>query len=129
MLDNYESDVKQISEAVFQTMVMQITDNELNPKYVVCYLFDDDIGISLAIKALSMDIHLKEDFEFLAIEKPTFNMIKIEDTLPTVIGVMRKTDKYPAGSVFRFDGMKTVEFTSLKKTLIDMLPGLKDRIT
>lgn len=75
MLDNYDSDVKQISEAAFHSMAKQITDNELSPKYVVCYLFDDDIGISLAIKALSMDLELKEDFEFLAIEKPLLNLI------------------------------------------------------
>ena len=42
-----------------------------DPKFVICYLFDDGMGASLDFKALSADSLLQDDFIFMAVENPS----------------------------------------------------------
>jgi hypothetical protein len=42
-------------------------NDEQHPKFVVSYIFDDEIGPNLAFKALSVDPELTDDFAFTAI--------------------------------------------------------------
>ena len=89
------------------------------PKYLICYLYSSDDGTegpNLDFKALSLDEDLADEFSFVAIRDPS-DQINTSGELPTVIGVMKESDKYPAGSVFNLQGMQTVVFNELKATL------------
>ncbi len=66
---------------------------------MVTYLFNDGVGPNLDFKALSVDKDLQKDFAFFAISDPPANLAD-ESDLPTIIGVMREHDNYPAGSIF-----------------------------
>lgn len=52
---NFESDVKEVSEQIFFNLGSEYTRDETNPKHVVAYLYDDDQGANIQIKALSAD--------------------------------------------------------------------------
>ena len=89
------------------------------PKYLICYLYSSDDGTegpNLDFKALSLDEDLADEFSFVAIRDPS-DQINTSGELPTVIGVMKESDKYPEGSVFNLQGMQTVVFNELKATL------------
>jgi len=39
---NFDSDVKQVTEQVYLQLSGMYTRDETNPKFVVCYVYDDD---------------------------------------------------------------------------------------
>jgi hypothetical protein len=57
------------------------------PKFVICYLFDDDYGASLDFKALSADKYLQDDFIFMAVQHPSY-ALKADTIkqLPNLVG-------------------------------------------
>lgn len=67
---NFESDVKEVSEQIFFNLGGEYTRDESTPKHVVAYLYDDDQGANIQIKALSADKWLSRDFVFMAIAAP-----------------------------------------------------------
>jgi hypothetical protein len=76
-----------------------VTQDPVSPKYVVTYLFNDEVGPNLDFKALSVDAELKQDFSFFAIQNPSTTLAEPQN-LPTIIGVMRENENYAAGSIF-----------------------------
>jgi hypothetical protein len=66
--------VKDVSEAVFNTMVYQIVADEENPKFVLYYNYDDGQGAPLLFKALSADPLLQEDFSFMSISYASYEL-------------------------------------------------------
>jgi len=95
------------------------TQDETNPKFVVCYVYDDDTGASFDFRALSSDRWLKDDFVFFAVDSPT-DLIKpyIGSQLPAITGIFRADGNHPAGSAFHFNGQTEIKFLSTKLTLI-----------
>lgn len=53
MQDNFEADVKLVSEEVFYELAHYYSFEDPPYKFVVCYLFDDRQGASFDFKALS----------------------------------------------------------------------------
>jgi len=68
---NFESDVKQVTEQMYLQLSGVYTRDETNPKFVVAYLYDDDLGASFDFRALSSDKWLKDDFVFFAVDGPS----------------------------------------------------------
>jgi hypothetical protein len=67
---------------------------------------------------------LKDDFVFLSISDP-IEQIRGEfatNKLPTINGVMRDNEQYGAGAVFNLGGLEEVEFVSLRRTLLQLIP-------
>jgi hypothetical protein len=67
---NFDSDVKLVSEAQFNTLSNYYAVED-NSKYVVVYMYDDQVGASFMFKALSADVDLQQDFIFMAVYKPS----------------------------------------------------------
>lgn len=68
---NFDSDVKQVTEQVYLQLSGVYTRDESNPKFVVCYIYEDDQGASFDFRALSSDKWLKDDFVFFAVDNPS----------------------------------------------------------
>lgn len=122
--DNFESDILQVASQAFGSVSNQYVKDETKPRYVIAYLFEDDHGPNLDFKALSVDNLLKDDFVFLSISDP-IEQIRGEfatNKLPTINGVMRDNEQYDAGAVFNLGGLEEVEFISLRRTLLQLIP-------
>jgi hypothetical protein len=79
--------------------------DETNPKFSVCYLYDDNQGASFDFRALSSDRWLKDDFVFFAIDNPSSVLRShIAGHLPAITGTFRQNENQPAGSAFFLNG-------------------------
>ena len=124
---NFDSDVKQVTEQVYLKLSGAYTRDETNPKFVVAYLYDDDLGASFDFRALSTDRWLKDDFVFFAIDSPSNLMAHTNEKLPLITGIFRETEKHPPGSAFHFNGQTEIQFLSTKLTLMSLVPGLREK--
>lgn len=77
---------------MFGSKAKEIVTDEEQPKYVVTYLYEDEVGPNLAWRALSVDPDLADDFVFMSIENPSTHM-KMDKgkpmKMPNLVGVMR----------------------------------------
>lgn len=71
---------------------------------MITYIYNDEVGPNFDFKALSADPVLKDDFVFMAVDQPS-KALQQDEKLPGLVGRMRKTENYGAGSFFTFNGM------------------------
>lgn len=94
----FKSNVQEISSDQFNYWIQSIVTGD-NAKYVIAYLYEEPlIGANLDFKALSVDADLEDEFVFIQIANPGDN-IRFEH-IPAIIGVMKQSEQYPAGSIF-----------------------------
>ncbi len=79
-----------MTEQVYLQLSGVYTNDETNPKFVVCYIYQDDSGASFDFRALSVDRWLKDDFVFFAVDNPS-DLIKTHTggQLPAITGIFR----------------------------------------
>jgi len=101
--------------------------DETNPKFVVCYIYEDDVGANFDFRALSADPWLKDDFVFFAVDNPSDLLKNPNGQLPAITGIFRQTETTPPGSAFYFNEQTEIDFLSTKLTLMSMVPGLREK--
>lgn len=71
MEDNFEHEVKIVTETVFYQSARPVTNNDGKNAIAWLYKTEDEIGIPFIYKAMSMDHFMKDHFVFFAIDAPT----------------------------------------------------------
>lgn len=118
---NFDSDVKLVSEAQFNTLSNYYAVED-NSKYVVVYMYDDQIGASFMFKALSADADLQQDFIFMAVYKPSEMMTGRESQLPNLLVKLKQN-----GKVMRFFGIEGLDYITIKHTLLNLVHDKLER--
>ena len=96
--DNYVSDVKEVSEKVYQSLA---GGSAKEGKVVVNYIYNDENGVDFTYKAVSTEPVLANDFVFFATDGPSAYMIG-DNTLPALVGMMPIDEENPMPRVFNF---------------------------
>lgn len=82
-----------------------MTQNEDYPKYALNFVHEEDSYPPLAFFALTVDPALEADFAFYCQRMTEDHAIALNLELPTIQGVMRKSEQYIGNEIFQFDGM------------------------
>lgn len=103
MEDNFDHEVKNISEKVFYTTSRQITQKE--GKHCLTWMYNDDNGIPFVYKALSMDPIMRDHFVLFAIDTPADTSLTSGcNSLPCMMGMLVIDEENPSPRIFNLEG-------------------------
>jgi len=120
--EEFKHEVLDISEKIIYSLANQYTSLEEH-KHLIYYLYDDDKGVDINFKALSVDPWMQDDFAFVSLYNPSQQLRQGQPSLPTVAGFLRMEEENEPAKMFSLNDMLKVTFLELRRTLL----GLTDK--
>ena len=128
MEDNFEHDVKIVTEKVYYPSARQVTQQE--HKHALAWLYaSGESNIPFVYKALSKDPVMKDHFVFFAIDSPDSSLTG-GNPLPCLQGMLEINEENPSPRVFNLEGDKIMASyeSSVLSLVSQIVPERKDDV-